>query len=69
MDIFKLAQLVVNEGGVGAIVELLMNNINSDDDVIIPAATALGYIAGQSPHLALAIIESKVGNWFANFST
>lgn len=30
-----------------------------DDDIITPVATALGYIAGQSPHFALAIIECK----------
>lgn len=30
-----------------------------EEDIITPAAMALGYIAGQSPHFALAVIESK----------
>lgn len=55
----ELAQLVVNSGGIGALVQLLMNSCNTEEDVITPAATALGYISGQSPHFALAVIECK----------
>lgn len=54
----ELAQIVVNLGGIGAIVQLLMVSPD-DEDIVIHAAYAIGYIAGQSPHFALAIIESK----------
>lgn len=54
----ELAQIVVNLGGIGAIVQLLMLS-PEDEDIIIHSAYAIGYIAGQSPHFALAVIESK----------
>lgn len=63
-----MAQVIVNAGGIGALVQCLMNSFNYDEDVITSAATALGYIAGQSPHFALAIIECKV-NWRGNCKT
>lgn len=55
----QLAQLVVNSGGLGAIIQLMTNSLDADEDLVTYASTTLGYIAGQSPHLALAIIECK----------
>lgn len=54
-----LAETVVNSGAVGPLVQCLMNSFNYDEDIITPAATALGYIAGQSPHFANAILECQ----------
>ncbi|XP_045517324.1 sperm-associated antigen 6-like isoform X2 [Pieris brassicae] len=51
-----LAQLVVNTGGCGPLVELMFENTGG---ARIPACMALGYIAGQSDQLAMAVIESK----------
>lgn len=53
----QLAQLVVNTGGCGPLVELLAE---STGGTRVPACMALGFIAGQSDQLAMAIIESKV---------
>lgn len=55
----ELAQTVVNAGGIGPLVQCLLNGPAMEEDIITPAAMALGYIAGQSPHFALAVIESK----------
>ncbi|XP_047993738.1 sperm-associated antigen 6-like isoform X2 [Leguminivora glycinivorella] len=52
----KLAQLVVNTGGCGPLVDLLSE---STGGVRVPACMALGYIAGQSDQLAMAVIEAK----------
>lgn len=38
---------------------MLLNSLNHDEDTITPCATAIAYIAGQSPHFALALIECK----------
>lgn len=51
--------MIVNSGGIGAIIQLLMNSMECEEDLITHAATALGFIAGQSPQFALAIIECK----------
>ncbi|XP_028036326.1 sperm-associated antigen 6-like isoform X2 [Bombyx mandarina] len=52
----KLAQLVVNTGGCGPLVELLKESTGGSR---VPACMALGFIAGQSDQLAMAVIESK----------
>lgn len=51
--------MVVNSGGLGAIIQLLVNVCQSEEDIVTYAATTLGYIGGQSPHFALAIIDCK----------
>lgn len=48
---------MVNTGGCGPLVELLVENTGGTR---VPACMALGYIAGQSDQLAMAVIESKV---------
>ena len=63
----ELAQLVVNSGGIGALVQLLMNCNLSTEDIVSPTASAIGFIAGQSPHFSLAVIECKVGLVNENF--
>ncbi|CAH2244492.1 jg17966 [Pararge aegeria aegeria] len=52
----QLAQLVVNTGGCGPLVELLSEGAGGSR---VPACMALGYIAGQSDQLAMAVIEAK----------
>lgn len=48
---------MVNTGGCGPLVELLTENAGA---ARVPACMALGYIAGQSDQLAMAVIEAKV---------
>lgn len=55
----QLAQIVVNNGGIGQLLQSLSKSDSIEDDLITPVATALGYIAGQSPHFSLAVIECK----------
>lgn len=57
-----MAQIVVNSGGIGALVTMLQNSFDQEDDTITPCAMAIAYIAGQSPHFALALIECKAVN-------
>ncbi|XP_054008035.1 sperm-associated antigen 6-like isoform X2 [Hylaeus anthracinus] len=52
----KMAQLIVNIGGIGALVELIDT---SKQTVRLPAIMAIGYIAGHSDQLAIAVIGSK----------
>ncbi|XP_076627734.1 sperm-associated antigen 6 [Colletes latitarsis] len=52
----EMAQLIVNIGGIGALVELI--NI-SKLPVKLPAIMTIGYIAGHSDQLAIAVIGSK----------
>lgn len=52
-----MAQLIVNIGGIGALVELINT---SKSAVRLPAIMALGYIAGHSDQLAIAVIGSSV---------
>lgn len=54
-----MAQLIVNIGGIGALVELFST---SKLTVRLPAIMAIGYIAGHSDQLAIAVIGSKV--WY-----
>lgn len=48
---------MVNTGGCGPLVELLGEPAGG---ARVPACMALGFIAGQSDQLAMAVIESKV---------
>lgn len=48
---------MVNTGGCGPLVELLSE---SGGGARVPACMALGFIAGQSDQLAMAVIEAKV---------
>ncbi|XP_011706534.1 PREDICTED: sperm-associated antigen 6-like [Wasmannia auropunctata] len=53
---FELAQLAVNTGGIAALLELISI---SKTATRLPAIIALGYIAGYSDQLAVAVIGSK----------
>lgn len=57
----ELAQLVVANGGVGALVEYAADSAGNN---ALPAIMALGYIAAFSETLALAVIAEKVGPLF-----
>lgn len=52
----ELAQLVVNAGGVGALVEFISSQRGA---ARLPGVMALGFIASFSETLALAIIVAK----------
>ncbi|CAK9796670.1 Sperm-associated antigen 6 [Anthophora plagiata] len=52
----QLAQLIVNIGGIGVLVELISSTKLT---VRLPAIMAIGYIAGHSDQLAVAVIGSK----------
>lgn len=54
-NILQLAQLVVNTGGIAALIEV----ITTTQSARLPAIMSLGYIAGHSDQLAMAIIGSK----------
>lgn len=51
----------MNTGGCGPLVELLAETAGGSR---VPACMALGYIAGQSDQLAMAVIEAKVQMFF-----
>lgn len=48
--------MIVNSGGIAALIEL----IGTTKSARVPGIMALGYIAGHSDQLALAIIDSQV---------
>ncbi|XP_012251743.2 sperm-associated antigen 6-like [Athalia rosae] len=52
----ELAELIANNGGIGALLQLIST---SKTDSRLPAIMALGYIAGHSSPLAIAVIGSK----------
>ena len=52
----KLAELIVNTGGLGALVEL----IATAKFARVPGIMTIGYIAGHSDLLALAVIKAQV---------
>lgn len=56
----EMALQTVISGAIGPLVQCLMSSFNCKEDVISPCATALGYIACQSPHFALAVIQCQV---------
>ena len=55
----KLSQLVVNSGGVGAIVDYIGDR---KGNVRLPGIMALGYIGAHSENLAMSIITCKVSS-------
>ncbi|KOB74916.1 Sperm-associated antigen 6 [Operophtera brumata] len=57
LSLKQLAQLVVNTGGCGPLVELLAE---TSGGTCVPACMALGFIAGQSDQLAMAAIPALV---------
>ncbi|XP_076756988.1 sperm-associated antigen 6 isoform X2 [Xylocopa sonorina] len=59
----EMAQLIVNIGGTGALIELIST---SKLTVRLPAIMAIGYIAGHSNQLAIAVVGS---NAIARLST
>ena len=54
----QLAQLIVNAGGVAAVVDYVGD---TRGNVCLPGVMMLGYIAAHSETLAMAVIVSKVG--------
>jgi len=60
----QLAQLIVNAGGVAAMVDYVSDTCSN---VRLPGIMMLGYVAAHSENLAMAVIVSKVGS-FAFFS-
>ena len=53
----QLAQLIVNAGGVAAIVDYVGE---SKGNIRLPGIMMLGYVAAHSENLAMAVIVSKV---------
>ena len=53
----QLAQLIVNAGGVAAVVDYIGE---SRGNIRLPGVMMLGYVAAQSENLAMAVITSKV---------
>ena len=54
---FQLSQLIVNAGGVAAVVDYVGE---SKSNVRLPGIMMLGYVAAHSENLAMAVIVSKV---------
>ena len=57
---FQLAQLIVNAGGVAAVIDYIGE---SSGNVRLPGIMMLGYVAAHSENLAMAVIVSKVRNY------
>jgi len=55
-----LAQLIVNAGGVAAMVDYVADTCSN---VRLPGVMMLGYVAAHSENLAMAVIVSKVSHW------
>jgi hypothetical protein len=53
----ELAQLIVNAGGVAAVIDYIGE---SSGNVRLPGIMMLGYVAAHSETLAMAVIVSKV---------
>lgn len=53
----KLAQLLVNAGGVAAIVDFIGEN---KGNIKLPGVMMLGYVGAHTENLAMAVIISKV---------
>lgn len=56
----QLAQLIVNAGGVAAVVDYIGD---CRGNVRLPGIMMLGYVAAHSENLAMAVIVSKVTNY------
>lgn len=52
-----MAQLLVNAGGVAAIVDFVGEN---KDTIRLPGVMMLGYVGAHTENLAMAVIVSKV---------
>lgn len=61
----ELAQLLVNAGGVAAIVDMLSSGNHKQGAVRLPAIMMLGYVAAHAEKLAMAVIVSKAVNQLA----
>lgn len=59
LEKFQLSQLVVNTGGLGGLLEMISI---SDENIILPAILAIGFISAECEQLALAAISSKVSH-------
>ena len=57
LDILQLSQLIVNAGGVAAVVDYVGE---TQGNVRLPGVMMLGYVAAHSENLAMAVIVSKV---------
>lgn len=57
---FQLSQLIVNAGGVAAIIDCIGS---CKGNVRLPGIMMLGYVAAHSENLAMAVIISKVSFW------
>jgi len=53
---FQLAQLIVNAGGVAAVIDYVGDSCGN---VRLPGIMMLGYVAAHSENLAMAVIVSK----------
>lgn len=53
----QLAQLIVNAGGVAAVIDYIGE---TKGNVRLPGIMMLGYVAAHSENLAMAVIVSKV---------
>ena len=58
--VLQLAQLIVNAGGVAAVVDYVGE---CKSNVRLPGIMMLGYVAAHSENLAMAVIVSKVATW------
>ena len=58
----QLAQLIVNAGGVAAMVDYVGDTCGN---IRLPGIMMLGYVAAHSENLAMAVIVSKVGRLHA----
>lgn len=61
---FQLSQLIVNAGGIAAVIDCIGN---CKGNVRLPGIMMLGYVAAHSENLAMAVIISKVSSSFVFF--
>ena len=54
----QLSQLIVNAGGVAAMVDYVGDTCGN---IRLPAIMMLGYVAAHSENLSMSVIVSKVG--------
>ncbi|XP_017774511.1 PREDICTED: sperm-associated antigen 6-like [Nicrophorus vespilloides] len=59
-----LTQMVVNLGGIGALIETISNDIS--DETRMPCFVALGYIAGHNDQIALSVLSCNGVNLVAD---
>lgn len=61
--VFQLSQLIVNAGGVAAVIDCIGS---CKGNIRLPGIMMLGYVAAHSENLAMAVIISKVGAGFSS---